>query len=279
MSIALTASPNSLERELADFRATHAPRRLGHCGVDWRYYTGGNGEQVVLRLSGALGLAEFSFQQIRLFESRFRVISPDYPPVRSLDEITEGLLAILDAEGVERAHVSGGSFGGLLAQALVRRAPERVASLVLSHTGAPDGRRRGAATAIVALMPGPLLRVLLKARLGRTLDGADPFWRHYFDRAIDQMSKADVMSRVRLQAEFGAQRWVASDLTAWDGQILVIEGEDDPLFPPAARERLRALYPRSRVHTFQGTGHAAAVRKPDEYAELVTRFILGQRSA
>jgi pimeloyl-ACP methyl ester carboxylesterase len=278
MNIEVSATPNvtqdTLDRELTDFRASHAPRRLTHRGIQWRYFAGGHAGQVVLRLSGALGLAEFSFQQIRLFESRFRVITPDYPAVRSLAEMTDGVIAILDAESVERAHVIGGSFGGLLAQVLVRRVPERVTSLVLSHTGAPDGKRRGVATAIVAAMPQPVLRGLLKARLGRTLDAADTFWRRYFDHAIGDMTKADILSRVRLQAEFGAQvGWRPDDLARWPGRVLLIEGEDDPLFPPAARARLRALYPTAEVHRFQGTGHAAAVLKPEEYAEVVTQFL------
>jgi pimeloyl-ACP methyl ester carboxylesterase len=279
MNIDVSATPNvmrgPLERELAEFRAGHEPLSLTHRGVEWRYYAGGSGDRVLLRLSGALGLAEFSFQQIRLFERQFRVITPDYPPVSSLAQMTDGLLAILDVEGVGRAEVSGGSFGGLLAQALVRQAPERVASLVLSHTGAPDGKRRGVATAIVAAMPMRLLRGLLKARLGKTLDAADTFWRRYFDRAIDQMPKADIVSRVRLQAEFGARTWGPDDLASWPGRVLLIEGEDDPLFPPAARARLRALYPSAQVHRFQGTGHAAAVLKPEEYAAAVTRFLCG----
>jgi pimeloyl-ACP methyl ester carboxylesterase len=283
MNIELSATPEvaqgMLDRQLAEFRASHAPRRLSYRGVEWRYFAGGRGQEVVLRLSGALGLGEFAFQQIRLFEPRFRVITPDYPAVRSLAEMTDGLVAILDAEGAQRAHVIGGSFGGLLAQVLVRRAPERVASLVLSHTGAPDGKRRGVATAVVAAMPQPLLRGLLKARLGRTLDAADAFWRRYFDRAIADMTKADILSRVRLQAEFGGQAgWTPEDLARWPGRVLLIEGEDDPLFPPAARARLRALYPAADIHRFQGTGHAAAVLKPEEYADVVTRFLSNQSS-
>jgi pimeloyl-ACP methyl ester carboxylesterase len=274
LSATVDAIGDRLERELAEFRAGHTPKALTHRGVSWRYLAGGRGNDVVLRLSGALGLAEFSFQQIRLFEPRFRVITPDYPAVRSLGEMIEGLVAILDAEGVARAQVIGGSFGGLLAQELVRRAPDRVGSLVLSHTGAPDGKRRGALVRIVAALPQGVLRWLLKARLGRTLDAAGSFWRRYFDRAVTEMTKDQIMSRVRLQAEFGSRKWSPSDLAVWPGRVLLLEGEDDPLFPPAARARLRALYPTAQVHRFAGTGHAAAVLKPEEYADVVTRFLL-----
>lgn len=277
-AIAESAS-ETLERELAEFRARHAPRHVSRGGLEWTYYAGGMGDKTILRLTGALGLAEFAFQQVRLLEPRFRVLAPDYPAVGTLAEMVDGLVAILDAEGVERAHVSGGSFGGLLAQVLVRKAPQRVASLILSHTGAPDGRNRRAAVAVVSAMPIGVLRRLLKARLGRTLDAADPFWRRYFDRAIGEMTKADIVSRMRLQAEFGQARWTPNDLAKWPGGVLLIEGDDDPLFAAAARERLRALYPMAQVHRFHGTGHAAAVLKPEEYCAVVTKFILEGGSA
>jgi pimeloyl-ACP methyl ester carboxylesterase len=277
-AIAESASA-ALERQLAEFRVGHAPRHVSRGGLEWTYYAGGTGDQTILRLTGALGLAEFAFQQARLLEPQFRVLAPDYPAVGSLAEMIDGLVAILDAEGVERAHVSGGSFGGLLAQVLVRKAPERVASLILSHTGAPDGRRRRAAVAMASAVPIGIVRRLLRARLGRTLDAADPFWRRYFDRAIGEMTKADIVSRMRLQAEFGEARWSPDDLARWPGRVLLIEGDDDPLFPAAARERVRALYPTAQVHRFRGTGHAAAVLKPEEYCEVVTRFIKGEGAA
>src|SRR3712207_8407614 len=58
-----------------------------------------------------------------------------------------------------------------------------------------------------------LLRRLLRARLGATLEDADPFWRRYFDRAIAEMTKTDIVSRVRLQAEFGRKVWRSEEHT------------------------------------------------------------------
>jgi hypothetical protein len=84
-----------LEHELAEFRAAHPARRLAHRVTDWRYYAGGQSGEAVLLLGGALGLAEFAFQQIRLLELHFRVLAPDYPAVPSLAELTDGLLALL----------------------------------------------------------------------------------------------------------------------------------------------------------------------------------------
>jgi pimeloyl-ACP methyl ester carboxylesterase len=261
----------ALEHQLAKFRAAHPALQLIDRGGAWRYYAGGKGAESVLLLGGALGLAELGFQQILLLEPHFRVLAPDYPPVGSLVDICGGLVALLSAEHIPSAHVVGGSFGGFLAQTLVRQAPERVASLVLSHTGSPDARRRRG-VGVFALLPVSLLRTALRARLGRTLGAADPFWRGYFEHATGTLSKADIMSRLRIQREFGAARYRPDDLARWPGRVLILEAEDDPLFRSASRERLRALYPTAQVHQFQGTGHAAAILQPEDYAAVLTRF-------
>jgi pimeloyl-ACP methyl ester carboxylesterase len=246
-------------------------RRAVHRNTEWRYRAGGSGAQTVLVLTGALGLAEFSFQQIHLLAPHFRILAPDYPPIDSLADTVDGLIALLDVERVQHAHVVGGSFGGMLAQALVRRAPNRVSSMVLSHTGAADGRRRRGA-GIIGLLPGPLLRAMLGARLGKTLTAADPFWRRYFQEAIARLSKADIMSRIRIQAQFSASVHRPEDLAGWPGRVLIVEADDDPLIRQAQGERLRALYPRSDTYRFQGTGHAAAILEPEAYTNVLVRF-------
>jgi len=58
----------------------------------------------------------------------------------SLAEMAEDALSVLDALGWERAHLAGHSLGGLIAQAVATRAPERVTSLALLCT-LLDGRQ------------------------------------------------------------------------------------------------------------------------------------------
>src|ERR687895_1366220 len=72
----------------------------------------------------------------------------------SLDDMAEDAVGLLDHLGIERAHVMGASMGGMIAQMMAARYPDRVLSLVswMSNTGA---RRSG--------RPSPLIwPVLLK---------------------------------------------------------------------------------------------------------------------
>jgi pimeloyl-ACP methyl ester carboxylesterase len=190
--------------------------------------------------------------------------------------MADGLVAILDAESVGAAHVVGGSFGGMLAQHLVRRYPERVRSLVLSHTAAPDpSRARAAVIRIVSLLlPERPYRALFSRRLRDAFVAPDPFWLRYFDSAVASLTKADMVSRVILASEFLQRGYGPGDLESWPGRILILDADDDPLMPGGTRAALRVLYPRAEVHTFSGTGHKAAILHPERYAEPIRGFLL-----
>ncbi|MCJ7672721.1 MAG: alpha/beta hydrolase [Acidimicrobiia bacterium] len=86
------------------------------------------------------------------FGRRFRCLAVDNrgaggsvgaPHPFSLEQMADDAVAVLDAEGIEQAHVMGASMGGAIAQIIAVRHPERVQSLVLACTGCrnPEWRR------------------------------------------------------------------------------------------------------------------------------------------
>lgn len=276
----MTASAPSLDALLAEFRTTHPVAQCRYAGETWYYRRVGVGTEPVIWLTGALGLGEFAFLLIRALGEPFRVVAPDYPPVRTLDHMADGLITILDRERLDAAHVVSGSFGGMVAQHLVRRHPDRVRSLVLSHTAAPEpARARVAAVRAVvgtlAVWPEWLVRALFRRRLRGSFAVGDPFWLRYFDSTVAALSKAELVSRVRLAAEFAGQTgYGARDLERWPGRVLIMDADDDPHMPAATRAVLRALYPQAEVHTFSHTGHSVAITDPERYAQVIRHFLL-----
>lgn len=267
--------------QLALFRATHlASYRFVH-GVRWKYLACGAGPEALLMLPGAPGLSETAFQQIPLFERRFRVIAPDLPAaVTTLAGLVEGLTAILDTEGIARAHVLGVSYSGILAQELARRHPERVERLVLSHARMPAreaaGRYLLAGNLLLAL-PLPVLRLVLRPMrllLPREVQIHRAFWKSYYTEIVDRLTRADYASRMRVWMDVCRQARQAPDEPFyWRGETLVIEADDDPLIPPRERNALRLRYPTAQVHTFSGTKHSAWIARQDEYVCLIERFM------
>ena len=74
------------------------------------------------------------------FDNRGVGRSDRVPDPYSTPEMADDAIAVLDGAGFERAHVYGISLGGMIAQEIVLRHPDRVAGLVLGATaaGGPD---------------------------------------------------------------------------------------------------------------------------------------------
>jgi pimeloyl-ACP methyl ester carboxylesterase len=272
-------SDHSVDVQLAQFRAAHPYTHCQHAEEHWRYRRVGQGEDAVLWLTGALGVAELAFQSLLAMGPQFTVIAPDYPSTPTLDAFCDGLIAILNQERIERAHVVGGSLGGMIAQHLIRRYPDRVLSLVLSHTAAPESSRLlvGAVRVLVGTLPiwpESLVRRRFSRRLRVGFTAAGPFWLQYFDAAVAALSCAELTSRVRLAAEFAAQRhYKPDDLRLWPGRVMILDADDDPLMPKVKQVALRKLYPQAEMHSFVQTGHLVAILDPESYASVIRQFI------
>jgi len=80
----------------------------------------------------------------------FAVLAPDLPghgrsegpPLPSIGEMADWAIALLDAAGVDGAHLVGHSMGSLIALEAAARHPERVTALSLRNGGNDDRRPR-----------------------------------------------------------------------------------------------------------------------------------------
>ena len=255
-------------------------------GVEWEYETAGRGREAMLLFHGAVGGADTMRALAEGFADEFRTIAPTVADVTTLDEVCDAASAILDREHVARAHVFGGSFGGLVAQAFLKRRPEQVETLTLLSTGAPDrktGTRTSRMTKVVRFLPFPLTRALLKMEMSRHLSTPAPpetaervaesrrRLEDYFDR---RLTKHTLISRLALGLDFNLREsYAPTDRDAWPGRVLIVESDNDPMIPAAERQRLRDTYPRAMVCTFPGAGHMITLLQPEALTGLVKAFI------
>jgi pimeloyl-ACP methyl ester carboxylesterase len=266
---------------LRGFRATHPATRATIDGIEWEYIVCGHGEKALLILPGLLGIGEMPFEHILAFEDAYRVISPSYPPTITLVlQLVRGIVGILDAEQIDRVQVLGGSYGGMVAQCLVRQYPDRVDRLILSHTGVPRPDRAAknrTLVTILRLLPIGLLRAMLRLSTHKSLADAPTkraFWEAYSNEMIAQITKPDLIARYRVAIDFDVScAFTPEDLKDWPERILILEGDDDPVAESQAREALRALYPQARVHTFRGSGHVASIADLEEYGAVIRSFL------
>ncbi len=78
----------------------------------------------------------------------------------SLDDMADDAVGLLDALGIEKAHICGASMGGMIAQVIAYRHPKHVLSLtsIMSTTGNPDLPQAKPETIAAVLAPAPAQR-------------------------------------------------------------------------------------------------------------------------
>jgi pimeloyl-ACP methyl ester carboxylesterase len=260
-------------------------KKLTIKGVEWEYLTGGRGEQTVLMFHGAVGGAETMQWLADALGDEYRTIAPTVAPVRTLEEVCDAASAILDREHVGRAVLFGGSFGGLVAQAFLKRRRLQVEHLILLSTGAPSpalGAKNEKALKFMRLLPFPLTRAMMKLELGRHLQAPATeeaervgLFRERLNRYLErELTKETFVSRIALSVEFNRREsYAPDDYTDWAGRVLLVDSNDDPMIPAAERARLRATYPRALVCTFDGAGHLIPILKREELVGLIKAFL------
>jgi pimeloyl-ACP methyl ester carboxylesterase len=266
--------------EFRAFRRAFPYKDIVHDGLTWPYLTDGQGDPPLLLLSGALAIPDISWTTIVNFAARRRVIVPAYPPVRTMDALVDGVAAVLRHEGVDQAHVMGGSYGGFVAQVFARRYPQLTRSLVLSHTQPPypelAARMRRFAR-LLRWMPMGLVRQMMR----RVFRSMMPEWSEetacllaIFDELIGYtLDKKDVIGILERTADYSVRSFAPQDLSRWPGEVLLVFGEDDPATPPEVRQRLESLYPGCQVHLFEGAGHTTSITHQEEYLAVIDEFL------
>ena len=273
-------SETDLAEGFAVFQETHPYSTLKAGSLSWQYIACGQGNETLVLLTGAVSVADLGFQLIAGLEAEYRVLAPSYPPAESMAAMTDGVRAILDREGVERAHVHGGSFGGAVAQCAVRAMPERIQSLVLSHTFAPDSAlasRMRKTLLLGRLLPEWPLRSVYKRSTGDLLPESFPersFWDGLVRSTLQSLPKQNVLGTIRCLLDFVENcSFGPDDFRDWSERILILESDNDSRVGEPEREALKSLYPSAQIHTFHGTGHASAILEPDHYVRVLHRFL------
>jgi len=278
--------PAEQVERLKEFRFTHKYKHLLVDGAEWEYISCGRGEQALLILPGGLSVGESVFPFITAFENEYRIIAPSYALSLTMTGLCDGIAHILEAEGVNQAHVFGGSYGGLVAQYFVRKYPDKARSLILSHTVVMVPifeKPLQIAEKLSRVLPRSLFAPLLKLRLNKiilsTLRNAKhpefEFWRAYLNEAVASNRLREFafhQNRVLLDLARRPQ-FSPEDLEAWRGRILIIDSDNDPAISAKDRELLRKTYPKAQTHSFHATGHVSSILKREEVFSIIGSFL------
>jgi pimeloyl-ACP methyl ester carboxylesterase len=182
----------------------------------------------------------------------------------TLEDMADDAVAVLDAAGVEAAHVAGISLGGMIAQLLATSHPERVRSLasIMSTTGdravgQPTGE---AASVLMSSMPGDRERYIEQAVDNtRAISSGSAY---PFDEEAVRLGAARGFDRAYHPKGTGRQFaaiLAAGDRAAALGQIrvptVVVHGEEDQIIGVSGGEATAAAIGGARLLRVPGLGH------------------------
>jgi len=250
----------------------------------------GDGPPLLL-VAGLGGSGRFWHAQITDFSREFRVILHDHrgvgrsgpgPLISNAGEMADDLLRLMDVLQLERVHLVGHSTGGAIGQHIALRAPERLASLVLSASWAgptPLFLQTFHTRRDILINSGPLNYLMVGMLL------ATPTW-YLHDRFTDTRSffETRMAEFPGLEIELGRLNAVMShDLRHRLNEIrvptFVIGARDDQLTPSTMSQELAQLIAEARIHLLREGGHFCPQTVTAEYNAAVLDFLREQRAS
>jgi 3-oxoadipate enol-lactonase len=199
--------------------------------------------------------------------------SPAHRPLRMADMVGDAL-SVLDAAGVQTAHVLGASMGGMIAQHLALEHRNRVRSLVLACTTAGGRRERPNLRLTAAALLRPLVGstqtfALVAPALYSPRTRIEARERMSEDMRVRAADRVGALTPL-MQAAAIAGHDTRSRLQELDGlPTLVVHGLDDRLVPPVHGRELASSIPGARLVEIPGAGHLLATDAEQEVATAV----------
>lgn len=198
----------------------------------------------------------------------------------TMADFADDAAALLDAAGWERAHVVGYSFGGMVAQHLALRHPDRVERLVLAATS--PGGAGGSSYPLheLAHLSSRERAIRSAAIMDTRLDPvalAHPTPALQTRLRIIETYNAAYMDEPGAEAGRARQLAARADHDCWDAlpriahTTLVCGGEYDGQAPREAVTNLASRLPSATLHWYPG-GHAFAIERPEFWRDVADFF-------
>ncbi len=245
------------------------------------YEEHGQGEPLIL-IQGFAGNQIAWFFQIRAFEKYFRVITFDSRSIGKSDVspvpltiplLVEDVIGLMDYLKIDKANILGLSLGGLIAQSIAIRYPERVMKLILGST-LP-------ATEVQYVLPD--IKDMMQEQ---TLKDVSGIMNRVISIAFNKRRYRYIiklLSRSRLESEYSdylRQMQSLEHFSTLDklqqirASTLVITGSGDRLVSPQCSELIASRIPHSKLIIVKGGSHAFFVEMRGRFNREVLRFLL-----
>lgn len=260
--------------------------KIGVGDGEIEYQEAGSGHPLIF-VSGLGGVGRYWGPQLPAFSAQYRVVTYDQRGTGgsdrkarrfSLDGMTADLVGLMDALGIERAHVVGLSTGGAIGQTLAIEYPARVARLVMVSTWTHCD---------------PWFRRLFDARRAMYREAGSelhaqfhPLWLYppdyvnAHDEEIEQERRIAVAGAPPVEVSIGRIDAIMAfdrrrDLGRIRAPTLIVAADNDYITPSYHAQALARAIPGSQLVVMNGGGHSLSKTRPEEFNRTVLEFLAG----
>jgi pimeloyl-ACP methyl ester carboxylesterase len=255
-------------------------------GININYKVQGQGEPLIMIIGAGSDQSGWRYQ-IGSFKKYFRTITFDNRGAGKSDKPTgpytmrmmaDDTVGLMDHLRIEKAHVLGGSMGGMIAQELAINHPERVDKLVLAGTFAKrDGVSGFSSEVDKAIEAYKASRDQASQRRLFGVFMSSVFNKWYYRVFIPPLMKIAIRffspKGVAEQFEAVLAHDAADRLGMIKASTLVITGTEDRAIRPVSSDVIASLVPNAKLVKVLGGGHNFPVEMKDEFNREVLDFL------
>lgn len=203
------------------------------------------------------------------FDKRGHGLSDVTPAPYSMGTLVRDAERLLDHLQVKDCLFVGLSIGGMIAQGLATKRLDLVRAMVLSNTAAKIGQPTMWQDRIDAVNAGGIAAL------------ADGIIERWFGKAFRATPELRAWQNMLCQQSVPGYTGCCAAISGTDFYTptsglrlptLGIAGSEDGSTPPDLVRETVDLIPGSQFHLIRGAGHLPCVEKPEEYAEVLTKF-------
>src|SRR5262245_11717083 len=265
--------------------------QLSANGINIYYEEHGTGEPLVLIMGFTVSSVGWHWN-IADFAKHFRVIAFDNRGVGQSDKpnvpysmatLADDTAGVLDSLGINTAHVFGISMGGMIAQEVALRHPQRVKTLILGCTNCGGTQTVLSKDPDVLNMMANIASVdVQQAALTMTKVAVTPW---FMQKRMDVLLELNRLSAQHPTPQHG----MVCQMSAIQGHdtyerlpqitvpTLVITGKEDGLVPPENSVTLAQRIPNADLTILSNASHLFNIELPEATVEVVTNFIQRRR--
>lgn len=202
--------------------------------------------------------------------------SSPLPPADDWATVVDAFVAFLDEQGFDRVTLIGHSMGGMLAQEVTARHPERVARLVLAGTSPAFGgdsdawRQKFLRDRLAPLDAGQGMATLAPALVaGMVGDHPDADGVMRAIACMSAVPEATYRASLVLLTRFDRRSYLPKIAVP----ALVLAGEKDRNAAPSVMRRMAEAIPHARYVELAGCGHLMSFDQPAAFLAALVDFL------